>query len=77
MASEGEASRSDLYIAMYYPYGVDDLNNFLSTCRSKLELEGLKDVYYNEETVTYSCERRRVPLLTITSRRNIESMHEH
>ena len=30
-------------------------------------------VYFHEETVTYSYERRKVPLVTITSYNNIES----
>ena len=62
---------------MYYPYSIDDLNVYLEGLRGKMELEGLRDVYYHEEIITYSSERRKVVLLTITSQRNIESFHEH
>lgn len=58
---------------MYYPYGHDDLMRFMEGVR---ERQKEKDVYFNEETITYSFERRKIALLTITSVGNIESFSE-
>lgn len=60
---------------MYYPYGHDDLMRFMERVRER-QKEKDSPAYFNEETVTYSFERRKIPLLTITSMGNIESLSE-
>lgn len=74
-ASTEETKRGSCYFAMYYPYGHDDLMRFVEGFRERMK-EKDSPVYFNEETITYSFERRKISLLTITSLGNIESFSE-
>jgi hypothetical protein len=63
---------------MYYPYSFEDLSAFILTLKMKHEAHEYtqlcnRKTYFNEETIVYSFERRKITLLTITSVKNIES----
>ena len=61
---------------MYTPYSYDDLAHFIETMKIKEHDKKNSRAYFHEETITYSYERRKIQLLTITSTNNIESKSE-
>lgn len=67
------------YFAFTYPYSYNELQNSLEAIDKKfpeVSSGNDDDIYYCRECVCYSLEKRRVDLLTITSRHGITNQRE-
>lgn len=62
------------YFAFTYPFGYKDVWDQLDELEAKLSLSD--DIYFFRELVTYSLEKRRVELITITDHSNMTNSEE-
>ncbi|XP_077286255.1 cytosolic carboxypeptidase-like protein 5 isoform X3 [Arctopsyche grandis] len=74
-----ENTMATTYFAFTYPYSYNELQNSLEAIDKKfpeVDSGNDDDIYYCRECVCYSLEKRRVDLLTITSRHGITNQRE-
>jgi hypothetical protein len=68
------SSTNSVYFCFSYPFGYEDVCKQMDELESRLKSS--EDIYFYRELVTYTLERRRVELITITDHSNMTDSEE-